>query len=359
MARVLNSISFGAPAAPVSASVSDTFAFTGTPGFTGSGGVQRYDWKWEVDDGGGYVTIASSGTGLTTSGTNPLVNTNSSTANSITVSCDAPGSYTIRMAGAPTSGGSYTVFSSTQSVTVTQEHTATGAITGQATTVAGTGSHVPNPAGTGAITGQATTVVGTGSHVENPAGTGAITLAATTVAGTGAEVFTATGASTLAATTVAGTGDHSAGVPPEGTGAITLAATTVAGTGTHLVNPTGTGAITGQATTVAGTGELVLTATGAIAGAGVTVAGSGVEVFTATGAMALATATVSGTGLLIINPTGTGAIALGTVLVAGVGHHPSPETSGGSSRRLMQYDQRAARIAALAREDEEYLGVLE
>ena len=118
MPKVLNSISLDAPSSPVSANQTDTFAFTGTPGFSGSGGVQRYDWKWEVDSGGGYVTIASSGTGLTTADTNPLINTNSQSANSITVTCTDSGTYTIRMVGAPTSGGSYTIISATQSVTV-------------------------------------------------------------------------------------------------------------------------------------------------------------------------------------------------------------------------------------------------
>jgi hypothetical protein len=118
MARVLNSITLSAPAAPVEASVDDSFTFTGTPGFTGSGGVQRYDMKWEVDSGGGFVTIASTGTGLTTADDNPLVNSNSATANSITVDCAEAGSYTIRVVGAPVSGGSYTVVSSTQTVEV-------------------------------------------------------------------------------------------------------------------------------------------------------------------------------------------------------------------------------------------------
>jgi len=123
MAKVLNSISLDAPASPITPAVNDTFAFSGTPGFTGTGGVQRYDFKWEVNkNGAGYVTIAASGTGLITSGTNPLVNTNSQTQNSITVQVESSGSYVIRMAGAPTSGGSYTVFSSTQSVTVAATH---------------------------------------------------------------------------------------------------------------------------------------------------------------------------------------------------------------------------------------------
>ena len=117
MARVLNSISLTAPAAPVEAAVDDSFTFTGTPSFTGSGGVQRYDMKWEVDAGAGFITIEA-GAGLTTADDNPLVNSNSASANSITVDCTEAGSYTIRVSGAPTSGGSYTVVSSTQTVEV-------------------------------------------------------------------------------------------------------------------------------------------------------------------------------------------------------------------------------------------------
>ena len=119
MARVLNSISLDAPTSDPNALVGATFSFDGTPGFSGTGGVQRYDFYWQVDDGGGYVTIAASGTGLTTADTNPLVNTNSATQNSITVTCSAAGTYTVRMAGASTSGGAIDTFSSTQAVTVT------------------------------------------------------------------------------------------------------------------------------------------------------------------------------------------------------------------------------------------------
>jgi len=125
MAKTLNSITVDAPTGSITPSVNDTFAFTGTPGFSGTGGVNRYDFKWEVDNGGGYVTIASSGTGLITSSTNPVVNSNSQAAQSITVTCDESGSYTIRMVGAPATGGSYTVISATRSVTVSA-----GAITG-------------------------------------------------------------------------------------------------------------------------------------------------------------------------------------------------------------------------------------
>lgn len=119
MAKTLNGISRDSPAAPVEASVDDTFAFAGTPSFSGTGGVNRYDFKWEVDAGAGYVTIGASGTGLITAGTNPVTNSNAQTQQSLTVTCAAAGSYTIRMAGAPATGGNYTVFSATQTVEVT------------------------------------------------------------------------------------------------------------------------------------------------------------------------------------------------------------------------------------------------
>jgi hypothetical protein len=118
MAKVLNSISLDDPASPVTADVNDTFAFTGSPGFAGGGGVQRYDFKWEVNLGLGFFPIGASGTGLITADTNPLENSNSQTQNSITVTCDEAGSYTIRMVGAPSTGGSYTVVSATETVEV-------------------------------------------------------------------------------------------------------------------------------------------------------------------------------------------------------------------------------------------------
>lgn len=120
MAKVLTSISLDAPTGTVSASVDDTFAFSGTPGFTGTGGVQRYDFQWQVDGGAGYVTMGASGTGLITADANPVTNSNGATQKSITVSCESAGSYTIRMAGAPITGGAYTIFSSTQTVEVSE-----------------------------------------------------------------------------------------------------------------------------------------------------------------------------------------------------------------------------------------------
>lgn len=165
MPKVLNGITVDSPTGPLSLNTSDTFSFAGTPSFSGSGGVQRYDWKWEVDSGGGYVTIASSGTGLITADTNPLINSNSQTSNSITVTCDAVGTYTIRMVGAPTTGGSYTVISATESVTVSaplNHYTLTAdagsyTLTGQTATILKTRLLTANN-GSYALTGQDATI---------------------------------------------------------------------------------------------------------------------------------------------------------------------------------------------------------
>jgi hypothetical protein len=219
MAKVLNSISFDAPAAPVTAAVSDTFAFSGTPGVTGTGGQQRFDFKWEVDSGGGFVTIAASGTGLITADTNPIINTNSVAQKSITVTCDAAGSYTIRMVGAPTSGGSYTVVSATETVDVSavgQEAaltgiSATGAIGAFGVAVAIALSGV---AGTGSV-GTVTPSASYSAALSGVGGTGAVgsmsasaTVSLSGVAGTGAvgTLTPSAGGIEVALTGVAGTG---------------------------------------------------------------------------------------------------------------------------------------------------------
>ena len=253
MAKVLNSISLDAPTSPVTANANDTFAFTGTPSFTGTGGVQRYDFKWEVDDGGGYVTIAASGTGLITSGTNPVINTNSQAAQSITVTCDQAGSYTIRMAGAPTSGGSYTVLSSTQTVTVSA-----GAITG-----------------TGVLAAAVSTISGSGASLS--AGTGTLADQPATVTGAGVSLSTGTGALQAQNSGVSGA-DESEVV---GDGALLSSSVTVTASG--ITTSTGTGVLSGQASTLSGSGASASVASGVLSVQQVTVSGSGVSASTGTG----------------------------------------------------------------------------
>lgn len=118
MTKVLNAITLNTPAANVAGPIGATFAFAGTPGFTGTSSVQGYDAKWEADPGSGYVTLDNTTTGLRTSATNPIVNRTATTQMSATVTLTTAGTYTIRMSGAPTSGGSYTVTSATKTVTV-------------------------------------------------------------------------------------------------------------------------------------------------------------------------------------------------------------------------------------------------
>lgn len=118
MSRTLNAITLNAPAAAVTGEVGNTFTFSGTPGFSGTSTVNSYDFKWEVDPGSGYVTINNTTTGLRTAATNPVTNTKQTTIFSATITCSVAGTYTIRMSGAPTTGGSYTVTSATQSITV-------------------------------------------------------------------------------------------------------------------------------------------------------------------------------------------------------------------------------------------------
>ena len=65
MARTLNAVTLTAPSSAVNANTGSTFTFTATPGFSGTAAVNRYDLKFEVNNGGGYVTIGAA-SGLTT-----------------------------------------------------------------------------------------------------------------------------------------------------------------------------------------------------------------------------------------------------------------------------------------------------
>lgn len=243
MAKVLSSISLDSPASPVSASVDDTFTFAGTPTLSGGGGVQRYDFKWEVNNGGGYVTIGAA-TGLTTSATNPVTNTNSQAQQSITVTCATAGSYTIRMAGAPTSGGSYTVLSSTQTVTVSAPAiTGTGACAAQSSTASGAG--VSLSTGTGVLTDASSAVVGSGTAGDaSITGTGALSAQAADAAGLGTSLSTGVGVLSGQSSTLDASGTSSS----SGNGSLTVSAVVVSGSGVSA--STGTGALTLEASTI-------------------------------------------------------------------------------------------------------------
>lgn len=195
--------------------------------------------------------------------------------------------------------------------------TGTGAITGQAPTVSGSGSLTIT--GTGAIVVPSGAVVGAGT--ERFTATGAITVPSGAVVGSGSLTITATGAIAVPAPTVVGAGAESI----TGTGAIAGQAPTVTGSGSAGSTPTGTGSLVGQAPVVVGSGTLTITGTGAITVPSGAVVGSGSERITGTGAVTVPAPAVSGAGSLSI--PGTGAIvaqppalaAVGTLTITGSG----------------------------------------
>jgi hypothetical protein len=275
MAKVLSAITVNAPTGPITPAVNDAFAFTGTPTLTGSGGTQRYDQRWEVDAGSGFVPIAASGTGLITAGTNPLVNTNSTGANSITVTVEAPGSYTIRMVGAPTSGGAYTVTSATRTVTVSAPSiTGTAALAADEAVLAGSGSQVVPVTGTAAVTADEATLAATGA--ERFSGTSALAVDEATLAGSGAESFTGTAAVTAGEAALAGTGNQaSGGAAVTGTSAMSIDEATLAASGAEAM--AGTGAVLVDEVALAATGAERFSGTAGITVEGATIAGEGTQ----------------------------------------------------------------------------------
>lgn len=183
MAKTLTAVTLSAPAAPVNASVGNTFTFTATPTLAGTGGVNRYDLKFEVNGGAGYATIAA--TGLTTANTNPATNLNANGATSITVTCATAGNYTIRISGAPTTGGAYTLTSGTQTVAVTL-----AGITGTMAAAEG-GSDVYAASGTVAVTGS---LDATEAGADVSAVTGVVAISGSfAVPESGSDIFTASG----------------------------------------------------------------------------------------------------------------------------------------------------------------------
>ncbi len=126
-------------------------------------------------------------------------------------------------------------------------------------------------------------------------GTGALSAQASTLAGTGQVEWAGTGALAAQASAIAGTGQ----VEWLGTGSLSAQAATIAGTGTVETvsnDITGTGALSAQAATVAGAGLGLSTGTGAVAAQASTVSGTGKATWQGTGVLSAGVATMSGTG---------------------------------------------------------------
>jgi hypothetical protein len=124
MARTLNSITIVTPSSDPNISEGGNFTFEVSLGYSGGGGWNTYDIKFEYDDSGvgsnwqtiTAVTDLSIDTGTYT---NPLLNQSDGANVIMVIDGDTIGSYDIRAVGDPSAGNdSYTVISSTQAVTV-------------------------------------------------------------------------------------------------------------------------------------------------------------------------------------------------------------------------------------------------
>ena len=71
MAKTLSSVTLTAPAGAINANAGDTFTFTATPGFSGTSAVNRYDLKFEVNNGGGFVATVPDLPGCMSDGETP------------------------------------------------------------------------------------------------------------------------------------------------------------------------------------------------------------------------------------------------------------------------------------------------
>lgn len=131
---------------------------------------------------------------------------------------------------------------------------ATGALSADAATIAGSASHLTLHTSSGALSAGSATVAGAATHLTLHTATGDLSADAATVAGsaslTSAGSFSATGVLSSDAATLSGTAVHY--TLHTATGAIAADAATVAGAAQHLTLHTATGDLAAGSATVAG-----------------------------------------------------------------------------------------------------------
>lgn len=195
----------------------------------------------------------------------------------------------------PSSGGlaaqASTVAGSATHLTL---HATSGALAAQVATIAGTAAdHHSN---IGALTAQAATVAATATHLTLHTSSGALSGQAATVAGTAAHQHAATGSLVSGSAVVSGAADHTvAGSSHATSGALAAQAATVAGSATHLTLHATSGALAAQAAAVAGSAVHPHTTSGALAAQAAAISGSAADQFATTGALVAQAATISGT----------------------------------------------------------------
>lgn len=197
-------------------------------------------------------------------------------------------------------------------------HATSGALAAQAATIAGTAAdHHSN---IGALVAQAATVAGTAAHRTLHTTSGALTGQAATVAGTAAHQNATSGALVAQAATIAGSADHTtAGASHSTSGALSGQDATVAGSATHLTLHATSGALAAQAATVAGSAVHPHTTSGALAAQAAAISGTAADQFATTGALVAQAATVSGTAVHTSagsHPT-SGDLAAGSATISG------------------------------------------
>lgn len=237
---------------------------------------------------------------------------------------------------------------SAQAATITgsaaHQHAATGALTAQAATVAGTAVHNLLHTSSGALTAQDATIAGAALHPHTS--TGALTAQDAAIAGAALHPHTSTGALAAQAATVAGDALH----PHTSTGALAAQDSAVAGAADHVIpgsTHSTSGALAAQDATVDGTAtRLALhTTTGALTAQDATVNGAAAHQHAATGALAASAAAVDGTAAHLVLHTSTGALAADAAAVSGAAAHEHAAT-GALSAQAAAVDGSAGHAAA-------------
>ena len=158
-------------------------------------------------------------------------------------------------------------------------HAATGALTGQGSTIAGTSAHIATHTSTGALSGQGAVIAGTAAHRALHTSTGALAGQGSALAGSATRTrqHASTGALTGAGASIVGSADHISGSSSHSaTGTLTGQGAVLTGISVRYRLHAGSGALAGAGSSLAGVAahRALHTSSGALIGQGSVVAGS-------------------------------------------------------------------------------------
>lgn len=178
----------------------------------------------------------------------------------------------------------------------------TGALSADASTIAGAAAHLTLHATSGALSSQVAAIVGTAAHLTLHATTGALAAQSATMVGTAAHEHATTGALVSDAATVNGTATRSdPGAGYATSGALAAQDSTIAGTAAHFTFHVISGALAAVDSSIAGSAvhSPLHAATGALSADPAQITGTAehLTLHETSGALASAEATISGTAL--------------------------------------------------------------